>query len=130
LARVEGVAADPVTELSEVLRLAWLVSMLNLDLPRFGEKIASRRLPRLAGLAMVPVVLAAAESIPLAACDEPTLRLAVQSWLPATEKADDLTATLSQWWEVYRTLRPPWADALQALDRLLADADSGSSAPP
>jgi hypothetical protein len=126
LARIEAVLADPVTELSEVLRLAWLVSVLNLDLPRYGEHISRRRLPLVAGLAMIPIALSAAESIPLAACDEPTLRLAVQSWLPAMEQTDQRIATLSQWWEVYRTMRPAWADALQALDRLLADGQSDS----
>jgi hypothetical protein len=128
LARIEAVPTDPVGDLPEVLRLAWLVSMLNLDLPRFSEKIAPRHVDRVAALATIPVVLAAAESIPLARCDEPSLRLAVQNWLPPGERADLLTATLSQWWDVYRAMRPPLADALLALDRLLAEGESGTTA--
>jgi hypothetical protein len=125
LARVEAVPSDPVAELSEVLRLAWLVSMLNLDLPRYSETIPPSRLTQVANLAMIPIILTAAEAIPLAACDEPTLRSAVQTWLPVTDQAERLTATVSQWWEVYRTMRPAWADALQALDRLLTEGSSG-----
>ncbi|HEV3446911.1 MAG TPA: hypothetical protein VG099_19895 [Gemmataceae bacterium] len=35
------------------------------------------------------------------------------------EKATAGAGILSTWWDSYRTLRPAWATALQALDQLL-----------
>ena len=46
--------ADPVADLPEVLRLAWLISQLNLDLPRFAENVSPLRRERVIALAMIP----------------------------------------------------------------------------
>jgi hypothetical protein len=119
LARLEAVPTDPVPELPEVLRLAWLLAVLNLNVPRYSEGITPRRLPTVAGLATTPVVLSAAEGIGLATCDEETMALAVRAWLPPGAGEGAWQTSLKEWWEVYRTMRLPWADALKALDRLL-----------
>jgi hypothetical protein len=119
---LEAVPADPVAELPEVVRLAWLLGQLNLGVPRYADGVRHHPPATVAALAMVPVVLAAAEMPELARCDGPTIGLAVQAWLrPAAEDAETWAAVLTEWWEVYRTLRPAWATALQALDQLLAE---------
>ena len=104
------------------------MAQLNLGVPRFSETVRRNPLPVVAGLALVPVVLAAAEVAELARCDGATIDLAVRSWLrPAAADADGWSAVVGEWWEVYRTMRPRWPTALQALDNLLAG--DGCSAP-
>jgi hypothetical protein len=119
LVHVEAVRADLVAELPEVVRLAWLLSMLNLDLPRYSEGIPPRQLATVAGLAMIPITLAAAAEVQLARCDEETIGLAVRAWAGSLDSAQTRTATLLEWWDTYCTLRPAWPTALQALYRLL-----------
>lgn len=118
--RIEAIDdADP--ELPENLRLAWLLSQLNLDVPAYSENIPPQRLPNFAGLATIPVTLAAAEAATRAACTPELIERAVRRWLPG-DRADAWSATTLDWWETYRTRRPAWTAALVALDRLLADA--------
>ncbi len=119
LVHIEAVAADPVAELPEVARLCWLLSMLNLDIPRYSEQVRPNRLTAVASLAMIPVVLAAAAEVQLARCDEETVALAVRAWLRPAEQAEVWTTTLNQWWGTYGDMRPEWPTALKALDLLL-----------
>ncbi len=79
--RIEAVLANPHAELPEVVRLAWLVSQLSLDLPKYSEKVDPSRLARVAALAMMPPVLSAAEQVELARYDDATLRW---RWPPGT----------------------------------------------
>jgi hypothetical protein len=118
LVTIEAVSTDLVPELPEFLRLAWLLSMLNLDLPRFSENIAGSRLPMVAGLAMVPVILTAAQELALATQNQETMSRAIQNWLP---KGADHTGAVWEWWDGYTSMRPSWATALSALDRLLSE---------
>ncbi len=109
-------------ELPEPLRLAWLVAQLNLKLPVYSETLPRERLALIAGLALVPVVLAAAEPLEQAVCDEPTIRRAVARWMPLAPGAEAWPDVVVAWWDVYRTMRPRWLAALQALDQMLACA--------
>ena len=113
-------------ELPELLRLAWLLSLLNLDLPRYSEGVRPSRLATVAGLAMLPLTLAAAAEVQLARSDPETIGQALQAWLAPPNEAQAWTGILSQWWETYCTLRPAWATALQALDRLLDGTQTGA----
>jgi hypothetical protein len=116
---VEAVATDPVAELPEVLRLVWLLSQLNLDLPRYSDLLPNaRRLGTVGALAMLPITLAAAGELKLISCDERAIGLAVRTWLQPDD-AETVAGRLSQWWEVYRDTRPPLATALAALDRMI-----------
>jgi hypothetical protein len=121
LVRIEAPEEDPVPELPEVLRLGWLLSMLNLDLPRYSEQVRRHSLARVAALAMLPVTLSAAEVLKLARCDPSTIGLAVRSWVTPAAEADAWTAAVVPWWDVYQTKRPAWDTALQALDQLLPE---------
>jgi hypothetical protein len=117
----EAVPADPVAELPEVVRLAWLLGQLHMGLPRYAEAVQHTPPATVAALAMVPAALAGAELPELARCDPPTIALAVQEWLrPAAGDVATWAEVVVEWWDVYRTMRPTWATALQALDELLA----------
>jgi hypothetical protein len=117
--RIEAVSGDPVAELPEILRLAWLLAPLNLDLPRYSDDLRPNRLALLAGLAMVPVVLSAATELGLDCSIQTRLTQALEVWLGTPEQTEAWGEILRVWWETYCTLRPAWATALQALDRLL-----------
>jgi hypothetical protein len=119
LLHIEAQSSDPVRELPEVVRLAWLLSLLNLDLPRYSEGVRPNYLVTVAGLAMIPITLAAAAELQLTRCDPELMGLALKCWLAPSKEAEAWTSTLSQWWETYCAVRPAWGTALQALDRLL-----------
>ncbi len=115
-------AADP--QLPETLRLGWLLSQLNQDLPIYSDTIRPERLPHLARLAMLPPVLAASELVEWAQLDAPTLRRALVRWHLVEEsdrnKFDRLTATLLDWWGIYTSSSPRWTVALAALDEMIS----------
>ena len=115
----ETMPTDPRPQLPEVVRLAWLLAQLNIDLPLFSETIHHDRHPLIAGLAMVPAVLSAAEELDLARCDSQTLQTALETWhLNGPENAD-LSEVVLQWWTTYVESRPAWNVALTALDRMV-----------
>jgi hypothetical protein len=114
-------AADaPVPGLPEVLRLAWLLSQLNMDLPRYSDSVSPARLETVVGLAMIPMVLTAAEVLEQVACDAATMDLAVSSWMRPGAEEVAWRSALREWWDVYRVMRPAWPTALRALERLVA----------
>jgi hypothetical protein len=124
--RIEAVLANPHAELPEVVRLAWLVSQLSLDLPKYSEKIDPTRLAHVAALAVMPPVLSAAEQVELARYDDATLRLALSSWampgVGASPEADTevVVGTLDTWWRTFTESPAPFPVALVALDQMLA----------
>ena len=118
---IETVEGDPVAALPEVVRLAWLVGQLNVDLPIFSELIHSDRVPLVAAAAMLPPVLTAAEELELARCDAPTMHAALKADRQFAEWADPCEVVL-EWWQTYLGSRPAWNVALAALDRMLLEA--------
>lgn len=121
--RIEAVLANPIENLPEVVRLGWLLSQLNVDLPMFSEAILSDRLPRISGLALLPVILKAAETVELVRFDSETLQLALTHWLDE-EQNDELPQTILDWWETYQESRPGWHVALGALDKMIAATET------
>jgi len=121
--RIETVLEPPADALPEVVRLAWLLSRLNLDLPRYSDLLDGRRLERVTALAMIPIELAAAAEAKLVAggdaLGDALLPRALSAWLPPDENPSGTADKLRQWWEVYRDTRPPLGAGLGALDRLL-----------
>jgi hypothetical protein len=83
--RIEAVLTNPIPELPEVVRLAWLLAQLNIDLPAFSENLRPQRRNKIAQLAMLPVTLRAAEEVELARCDPAAIQLALKAWdVPAS----------------------------------------------
>jgi len=123
LVRIEAVLTNPMVELPEVVRLAWLLSQLQLDLPMFSETLGLGTIARIAPLAMLPPALASAEVMELSKCNEAVAELAIEQWqLPVPKDKDihvEIVPTLMDWWETYLQTRPDWPTALQALSRML-----------
>lgn len=127
---IEAVLANPHPELPETVRLGWLLAQLNLDLPRFGETIRPQRRAVVAGLAMIPPILSAAEQVELAGLSAATLAAAIEAWhlplpLVGQTSAAAAAALLDDWWHTYQQSRPDWAVSVKALDAMLADCGRG-----
>lgn len=116
--RLEGVLANPLAELPEVVRLAWLIAQLQLDLPAISESIHADRLPHIARYAMLPAALIAAESVELVRFAPDALARAIAAWSLSVPTGVDAAALISEWWQTYQETRPPWSVALEALDQL------------
>lgn len=122
--RLEALFANTDDDLPEVLRVAWLVGQLNLDIPAVSERIHGERLPRTAALAMIPATIAAGEALGICRNDPNTIRRAIELWRPLgidvnLEKCHSLEATISAWWDEFRASDGNLAVALPALDALL-----------
>jgi hypothetical protein len=116
---LEAVLTNPVPELPENLRLAWLLGQLSLDLPVFCDHISGLRLPDVAALAMLPVALQAAAEAELVSLSPDTIDLALNAWQILTPTDIDPVDVLWRWWSTYVETRPRWDIALTALDRML-----------
>jgi hypothetical protein len=116
--RIEAVLANPVAELPEVIRLAWLIAQLQLDLPAISESIHADRLPHVARYAMLPPTLIAAEAVELIRFAPEELRRAIAAWGLVSPPGVDAAELVSQWWQTYQESRPPWNIALAALDQM------------
>ena len=117
---LEAVLTNPVPALPEVVRLGWLVSQLNLELPRYQGELQRDRAFELGSWAMLPATLAAAQDLDLAKLDEPTMRLAIKAWRIAAPRSSAFVHDLMSWWKTYQADRPPWNVAITALDMLIA----------
>ena len=120
---VEAVLANPHADLPEVIRLAWMLAQLNMEIPKISESVSGICLPRVTALSMVPVTLAAAEQVELTLLNKAAVGRAIDVWLPAEPDSAAAAETIWQWWEVYQNARPQWPVALAALDRMLNDND-------
>ncbi len=126
---------DRPAALPDLVRLAWLVAQLNVDVPRFAERIRHRPVPSCGALAMLPPVLQAAAMQDLAVCDRDTLAQALGAWRPALgpcaaghSAAHEEVDVVWDWWQTQRAGQFPWPVALEALDRMLASPDRWSAA--
>ena len=83
----EAVLANPLAQLPETVRLAWLITQLAVEnawsqpVPNAVDLAQSQRVRR--AVALVPYLIAAAEHVELASYSLDTIRLALQHWLPS-----------------------------------------------
>lgn len=124
--RLEAVLANPIPELPEIARLAWLLAQLNLDLPLYRELLSltdvSRPPDQICALAVLPPILAAATDVELLSFEPSALRLAIHRWAGVTSEVNVVADSLLAWWDTYRGSRPPFAVALRALGEMLAQS--------
>ena len=115
----EAMLTNPNPQLSEVVRLGWLLTQLHVDVPRFSESVPRQRLPGLARLATLPLILKAAEVVELATLDEAMVRHALDVWHLANIQ-DDTAEKLLEWWHALQTRETRWPVALAALDQMMS----------
>ncbi|MBP88688.1 MAG: hypothetical protein CMJ64_18575 [Planctomycetaceae bacterium] len=118
--RVEAVLTNIVPALPEVLRIGWLLTQLNHELPIFGERVHGDRLPLLAQLATLPPILQSAAVVELSSLSADTLAAAISGWRVDVAQPADVADILLNWWDTYQGSRPPWGIALAALDQMLS----------
>lgn len=117
----EGVLVNPHPHLPETLRLGWLLSQLNLDIPMFSERISPACRPHVISLATLPLVLAAAQTVDLARLDAETLGNTLECWHLSPQLPADTVDRLLTWWGTYHGSATRLAVALAALDAMLAE---------
>ncbi|MCA9258980.1 MAG: hypothetical protein KDA61_07260 [Planctomycetales bacterium] len=116
---MEAVLYHPAPALPETLRLGWLLSQLNIDLPMFSDMLPPGSLIQVAQVAMAMATLASAQELELAVLDRSSLELALSTWrmgLPS-----HASEQLLGWWNAYDPQRDRWSVALAALASLLAE---------
>jgi hypothetical protein len=116
--RIEAVLANPHAELPEVVRLAWLLAQLQLDLPAISDRIHADRLPHVARYAMLVPVLQAAEQVELVHCSPLLIERAISAWQITVPPDVNPVELVLKWWETYRELRPTFPVAMTALDQM------------
>ncbi|PHS08942.1 MAG: hypothetical protein COA78_12365 [Blastopirellula sp.] len=119
--RLEAMLYNVDRTLPEVVRLAWLISQLNLDLPVYSERIQRDRLRLIAGYAMLPACFQAAEEVELLSLNQASFAAALEAWRISPTDNDQLSSTLLDWWQTYQQTNSSWTVALHALDQMLAD---------
>jgi hypothetical protein len=119
--RVEAVLTNVLAELPEVLRVGWLLTQLNHELPIFGERVHGNRLPLLAQLATLPPILQRAEVVELSSLSTDNLATALSGWRVAIADPAEVASLLLNWWDTYQSARPAWDIALAALDQMLGN---------
>jgi hypothetical protein len=128
---LEAVLANPVPELPEVVRLSWLLAQLQIDLPRYCERIARDRVDWLAMHALLPPTLAAAREVEIVSHGAVLILPALNAWHVGDSASRVSRATiLADWWRAYEDNPPAWPVALAALDALLPSAAIAVDDPP
>jgi hypothetical protein len=115
----EAVLVNPHDDLPEALRLGWLLAQLQADVPIYSEAISTGQLKRVAALATLPAILAAAQQVEWASCDAATIARALQCWYPEESSA---AGDLTRWWEAYAEGGRSWSVAWRALEPLLGES--------
>lgn len=92
---LEAVLANPLRELPEAVRLAWLLAQLAFVTGEAGRHNLS--------LVLIAVVLAAAEEVELARCDLSTIRTALKAWHVEKDlpECETLAASIYSWWQSF-----------------------------
>lgn len=119
---MEAVLTNHRPQLPEVVRLGWLVAQLEAETWKSMESnpqhLPSSSLP----LALIPSILAAAEEIELARCDQSTVTAAIETWLCDTSPSAShgLADTLLKWWQSVLSEPSDWESRLRSLELRLS----------
>jgi hypothetical protein len=115
LVTFEALLANPLPRLPEVLRLGWFLAQLQDDGIPTGPHSGPEDWRKAVPLALVAVVLAAAEDVELASADRPHMEQALTVWLDEAAAAE----TLCDWWQDYARRGPGWPAGLDWLAQKL-----------
>jgi hypothetical protein len=114
---LEAVLANPLPELPETVRLAWLLAQLNAELPLITDAIPPARSLAAMQVALIAPALAAAEAVELSPCNESSIASAVQAWLPSVNAANAAPQIWS-WWNAWLDHPTRWPVAVAALEQM------------
>ena len=117
-AHIEAMMVNPDESLPEVLRLAWMISQLNNDLPMFSESINRRQLPTVAVWPCCPPRWKPQPSW-VWHLQSRSLERAIAAWLTFAGDRALAAEIVDTWWHTARGGGYAWDTALQALDRML-----------
>jgi len=126
---IEAVLTNPVPEVPEVLRLAWLVGRIGLHRGLHPEARTPEAVLPMAGgdrstdllsLASIPIVLQAAaelELVPTPDTAPDRIGIAATQW--CGQLPPGTIDVLTDWWKQSRELKPAFPISIKALDRML-----------
>jgi hypothetical protein len=114
---LEAVLANPLPELPETVRIAWLLAQLNAELPLITDAVPPARSLEAMQVALIAPVLAAAEAVELSTCNESSIASAVQAWLPSLNAANAASQIWS-WWNAWLDYPTRWPVAVAALEQM------------
>ena len=113
---MEAVLSNPHPAIPETLRVAWLVARKGLDRGEPSQLLTPVRWSRAAALALVPIVLSAAEELGTCEASEANIAIASQLWIGE----GDVTQLLN-WWKQMRERELPLPVAIKALDKMMTE---------
>jgi hypothetical protein len=118
---IEAVLTNVDPQLTETLRLAWLLTQLEFERPAYSDWINAFRLRKIAGLATLPPTLRAGQELGICDFSPTTVQNAIELWRIAGpgEQPAVLREIVMTWWETVEASQPEWRIALTALDRML-----------
>jgi hypothetical protein len=112
--RFESVLANRLEQLSEVVRLAWLIAQLPTDV---GKATDPDSPIAILPWAVLPLTLYAAAEVQLVQFDQPTLALALAEWDFPAESVAISAEQLWRWWNEYLSDEIAWEEAVDRLAR-------------
>ena len=113
---LEGVLYDP-TSIPEAVRLGWLLSQLQFDLPMISEQISAEELSGLVKWASLPAACHAAADVQW--LSEPIAKVLIAWGLSSEQDAAGSARVLEQWWTATRA--QTWPERLSALRKTFLD---------
>ncbi len=116
---IEAVLVNPHPDLPEAVRLAWLVSQLNGDLPPLADVLPADVRARIVPLAMLAPAVAAGAAVELTADGEAAVESALDAWRVRADLPADVGAKLWQWWSAWVEGAGRWPVAVAALAQML-----------
>lgn len=111
---IEAVLTNPDPTIPETLRLAWLIARCGMIRGAANRLVEAARLPRAAGLALLPITLAAGESLGLGDASDERVAAAAELWHVGHD-----APCLLRWWDQMRQNQLPLPVAVKALDKML-----------
>jgi hypothetical protein len=123
LVRIEAVLANPCAAIPEVVRLGWLIAQAKFGLPGALREFPQARWQWLAGMALAPAALEAAEYVELTRWDLPTLQATLDLWGLADKSQPKQADALFRWWRLGNEIQDDWEQCVAALDTVLDDPE-------
>lgn len=124
LLTIEAVLTNSLPQLPETVRLAWLLSTLNADLPEFVELLKPGTAAAVMQLALLPAVLEAAADVESVRPDSTLLAAAADAWQVPRPAGPRTLEIVEKWWVFTKAKQAPWNIALTALEQLLIEGQA------